>query len=396
MNDNYSYTDVEFETKAPEEPDNPRPVPRRSEKSRSRDITELLIPFLSVLILLFVIILAVAVALINAEITPRPGNNGEDTPSGVLQPSSDIKIEEFRQRPELPSAKSTIASAQYKPTGAPVAVSGINAKAALLVDFKSASGALNNDIMAGNSIDTQLPIASMTKIMTLIVCCDYISAAGDNALYKTVTLKNNTELLKSYSCAFVGEVDIDNSDATANVLVDEQTVYVIDMLYALILQSGADCAYGLADSFAGSETAFVAEMNKKAQALGMSDTKFSNCVGKDDNGKNLSTVRDVATMFAYALDNKLCYDIITAKSWVCVGKYRHQTLSSLVLSTAPKNNRDYGAVTVLGGKSGLETNARYCLVTLLQSSDGHKYICVTAGSSNSYTDTAAICKSFIK
>ena len=67
------------------------------------------------------------------------------------------------------------------------------------------------------------------------------------------------------------------------------------LLYGVILPSGAECCIALADLIDGSESAFVQRMNEKAQALGMSSTHFVTCTGLHD-AQHYSTVRDIAVL----------------------------------------------------------------------------------------------------
>ncbi len=383
MNDN-SYTDAVFEPVEPQKPDRRPELPIRDKKRpKNSDLMMSILPILSALILLFAVILTLTVALINADFTPPP----PDRPAGM--DPADQPIADYMAHPQLPSYATVAESTGFASTGvgvtipdafkdAPSRADKVNSKSAVLVELGGMTA------VAGREVDKKLQIASMTKVMTLLVCLDYITEAGDDAFYGIISLKYDHTKLHGYNCAFIEQ----NGNR-------EQRVYVLDALYGLILESGADCAYGLAEHFAGSEKEFVKKMNEKAAALGMSSTTFTNCVGKDDSGKNLSSVRDVATMFAYALKNDLAKAILTAPRWVCVGLYHYQTLTSLVLSTVPKNDRDYGSVTVTGGKSGLEDMAGYCLVTVGRSTDGREFICVTAGSDNAYTDSAAIYRNFV-
>ncbi len=382
MNDN-SFKDVSYEPEY-NEPPKPEAPQVKKKKEKNPDLMLRVLPILSALILLFTLIVTVTISLINMNVTPDPS----DLPTG-LQPPEDNTITEYRTRPVIPSATGTAASNKYIPSGSGSSIpvyfddandrlEKVNAKGAILVDLNGRYA------VASREADTKLPIASMTKVMTLLVCLDYISEGGEETLYDVISLKYNKSLLEGYNCAFV--------DKSTN---KKQDVYVIDALYGLILESGADCAYGLAEHFAGSEKKFVQKMNEKANALGMSSTTFTNCVGKDDLGKNISSVRDVAAMFSYALDNRLASEIISSSNWTCIGSYYYQTLKSLVHSTVPKNNRDYGKISVVGGKSGLEDMAKNCLVTVGKTSDGHKYVCVVAGTDNSYTDTAAIYRNLV-
>lgn len=338
-------------------------------KKRSEDPLGQIIAALSALMLLFSVILVVAIALINAEVTPKPNQN---TNLPII--SSDLLL-------------NAEASTKYRPAyiSNPLSIKGISSEAALLVKYEG------NDFTTGTAIaiknpDSEVYIASMTKVMTLIVVCDYIT--DESMLRETVTLNYLPSKLAGYSNAFVKDTH------------RSETVYIIDAMYGLILRSGADCAYGLADKLAGSEAAFVAKMNEKAAALGMTKTTFTNCVGKHD-GQNISSVRDVATMFAYALENEFCRQILSAESWNCAGSYKTSRLISLVHDTLKsKLNQTLvcGEVTIVGGKSGSENDGSknyYCLVTLAKASDGTCYVCVTAEGNNSYNDTIAVYKNSI-
>ena len=68
-----------------------------------------------------------------------------------------------------------------------------------------------------------------------------------------------------------------------------------DLLYGLILRSGNDAAHDLALAAAGSIPRFVAQMNRRAAALGLADTHYANPVGLDQRG-NYSSARDLATL----------------------------------------------------------------------------------------------------
>ncbi len=74
-----------------------------------------------------------------------------------------------------------------------------------------------------------------------------------------------------------------------------QRISVRDLLYGLILRSGNDAAYDLSLAAAGSERAFVRQMNLRAAALGLSDTHYANPVGLDQRG-NYSSARDLTTL----------------------------------------------------------------------------------------------------
>ena len=382
-------TDAEiFEEEAPARPRVGDIRIKKRNGAKEGDKTHL-IALLSVMIFVFTIIIALLLVLcrnVNFPSGDESGGDatGEPSVAEPLNPDSpgSAAVKDYREKPLIEINKNADESATaYRPTGdAEVAIEGITSDGALLYDLTTGK------IVAGKNIDEKMEIASMTKVMTLIVACDLIKS-GD--MYKAVKLTYDERSLSGYSTCYI------NKNNTP------ETVYVIDMLYGLILESGADCAYGLASGLAGSEAAFVQKMNEKAAALGMSNTNFNNCVGKDDYGKNYSTMRDVATMMNYAMQNALCYKILTSDKWTPVGDYAYAHLSdgtyvvkSMVHAGIKKQN--IGSVSFLGGKSGNEINAGYCLVSAGKYS-GKTYICVTAGhASNSYVDTAYVYKNYVK
>ena len=255
----------------------------------------------------------------------------------------------------------------------------ISSENAILVDMST------NIALYANDANERVQIASMTKVMTLIVSLDLIKS--NDQMYERVEIKQvyGSHDLTGYQKAFrAGE-----------------KAYVIDLLYSVILQSGCDSALALAEHLAGSEEAFVAKMNEKAAWMGLSNTHFSNCYGGDDEGRNYSSVRDVGEIFMYALKNELARKILTTKSntYMYYG-YRDYSIAmfcqSMVMDGISK--RDTGKANVLGGKSGNDKMAGYCLVSFGLGSDGREYLVVTAGDrvhKNSYDDTAYIYKNYV-
>ena len=128
-------------------------------------------------------------------------------------------------------------------------------------------------VLASHAAAQKLPIASTTKLMTAYVAMrelpldQIVRAAPYDAIYGESLLELRT-----------GE-----------------RISVRDLLYGLILRSGNDAAYDLALAAAGSQSRFVAEMNRRAAALGLADTHYANPIGLDQRG-NFSSARDLATL----------------------------------------------------------------------------------------------------
>ena len=172
---------------------------------------------------------------------------------------------------------------------------------ALELDIHSTNAILYNTnddkVLYEKNENERVQIASLTKIMTAIVTLDKI----DN-LDEKVTLVS--EDLKGL---------LEENLVTAGFKVG-QTVSYRDLLYGLLLPSGADAAKALARSIGGTEDNFVKLMNEKAKKLNLKETHFTNPIGLDDEN-NYSTVKDVSLMFEYALKNDDFKKIVTSSSY---------------------------------------------------------------------------------
>lgn len=203
--------------------------------------------------------------------------------------------------------------------------------------------------------------ASLTKIMTAIVAIEEL-----DDLEQGITL--DAEIFP----------DLYAQDATQAGFQPGETVRAIDLLYGVILPSGAECCIGLANAISGSEEAFVELMNQKAQKLGMDGTHFCDTTGLHDP-EHYSTVHDIAVLLKYAIRNDTFREIIESA--------RHSTGITNVhpdgityYSTMFKNLND-STVTggkILGGKTGFTNEAGLCLASFAEI-EGKEYILVTAG-----------------
>ncbi len=148
----------------------------------------------------------------------------------------------------------------------------INAKAAVLIDAESGK------VMFEKNADSPLPIASVTKVMTLLLA------------FEAVENKNigmDDEITVSETASSMGG---------SQAFIDAGYKYkVSELIKSIIIASANDSAVAIAEQIAGNENAFVAKMNKKAQELGMTNTVFKNCTGLPENG-HYSSAKDVAVM----------------------------------------------------------------------------------------------------
>ncbi len=224
-----------------------------------------------------------------------------------------------------------------------------------------------NQVVAQRNPDEIINPASMTKIMTVLVASDYVTDLNDTF---TITLD-----ITDY--AYV-------NDCSAAGFLDGETVTVADLLYGTILPSGADAAVGLAEYCAGSQEAFVELMNQKLDELGISDTAhFTNCVGIYDEN-HYCTVKDMAIILEAAINNDLCREVMSAHKYTTSATEQHPdgiTISNLFLRRIEDKETNG---TVVCAKTGFVNQSGNCAASYQESNDGHRYICVTAGSSSSW------------
>ena len=149
----------------------------------------------------------------------------------------------------------------------------VNAKSAVLMDANTGK------ILFEYNADDALPPASVTKVMTLLL----VFEALDNGVIKLSDMVSTSE-----HAASMGGSQI-NLEPRAQMSVDE-------LIKSVVVSSANDAAASLAEYVSGSESAFVAAMNKRAKELGMNDTKFEDCCGLTDSDGHYTTAADVAKM----------------------------------------------------------------------------------------------------
>jgi serine-type D-Ala-D-Ala carboxypeptidase (penicillin-binding protein 5/6) len=196
-----------------------------------------------------------------------------------------------------------------------------------LVDARS------GDVLLSHAGNVPLPIASTTKLMTAYV------AMQDLPLDKIVRAQPYEP---EYGESLMG-------------LRAGQRISVRDLLYGLILLSGNDAAHTLAIDAAGSEARFVAQMNRYAAALGLSDTHYANPVGLDEKG-NYSSALDLLTLTRHLLQEPAFARIADARSAVLRSVHPRRRIETIneLLEMAPwvtgvKTGHTFGALYVLVG-----------------------------------------------
>lgn len=209
----------------------------------------------------------------------------------------------------------------------------------VLYDAKSVilTEAATGQVLYAQDPDKKLAIASVTKIMTLLISAEEMKA-GRLTMEDTVTASYN---------AF-------SMDGSVIWLNEGEEMSVYDIARSIVISSANDACVALAEHIAGSEEEFVKRMNKRASELEMTDTCFVNCTGLDVDG-HYSTSADVAKMAA-ELRKYDYYDefLLTRLTYVREGTDR----ATQLLNT----NRLLNYEGITGLKTGTTDNAGYCFV----------------------------------
>lgn len=203
--------------------------------------------------------------------------------------------------------------------------------------------------------------ASMTKIMTAIL-----------------TIENYPDLDTTLSVDQETYDYLYNQDASMAGFQPGENVTIRDLLYGMLLPSGAECCLTVAKSLDGSEAAFADRMNQKAAEIGMANTHFVTATGLHDDN-HYSTAEDMALLFKYCLADGDFRAVVTSRQHTTQPTDQHPdgiTLSSTLFSTISGYQID--APEILGGKTGYTDEAGHCLASLA-SVGGQEYILVTAG-----------------
>lgn len=199
-------------------------------------------------------------------------------------------------------------------------------------------------------MDTRMSTGSTTKIMTA------------NVVLSQTNLNLDTKVViqKAYSDYIVA-----NTASSARLIVGDK-VTVRQLLYGLMLPSGCDAAYALADKFGTGTTraarvkSFIAKMNAKAKTLGMTKTHFDSFDGIG-NGANYSTAKDLTKLASNSLKNANFRAVVKTKSYTA--KTVTKTGSIRTMGAWTNTNTLLSSYSgAIGVKTGSGPEAKYCLV----------------------------------
>lgn len=218
-------------------------------------------------------------------------------------------------------------------------ISGISGKSFVLMDADS-----ETVIFAENETE-QRPIASMCKIMMLLLCYEKAEKQG---------ISFEDKITVSETAAGMGG---------SQVFLEANAEYSVgDLLKSITVASANDACVAMAEYFSGSEEIFVAEMNEKAKELGMENTVFVNCTGLPKVGQ-YSCAKDVAIMFRELIKHKEYFTFST----IWTDQISHPDNRVTEISNTNKLVRFYDGCD--GGKTGYTKEAGHCLCASAKRND---------------------------
>ncbi|UUU23513.1 D-alanyl-D-alanine carboxypeptidase [Streptomyces sp. DSM 40750] len=251
------------------------------------------------------------------------------------------------------------AAAVVVTTGAMIATGVIGsapAQAAVAKPTITAKGGFVMNNGTGKSLytkaaDTRRSTGSTTKIMTALVVLSQ----------SNLNLNSKVTVQKAYS-----DYIVDNNFASNAKLIVGDKVTVRQLLYGLMLPSGCDAAYALADKFGTGSTraarvkSFISKMNAKAKSLGLKNTRFDSFdgIGK---GNNYSTPRDLTKLASAAMKNSTFKTVVKTKSYTA----KTITKSGATRTMSPWTNTNplLGSYSgTIGVKTGSGPESKFCLV----------------------------------
>ena len=202
-----------------------------------------------------------------------------------------------------------------------------------------------NTVLFCDNEDKKLPMASMTKMMTLKIIFDEISSG-----------KCNEE-------DFVLVSDIAAAQEGSQAFLDAGQKYALkDLLKSTIIASANDSAVAIAEFVAGSEQTFVDRMNDECTRLGLLNTHFANSTGLPA-ANHYSTAADMAKLASLVVQNP----IYKKYSKIYLDELAHPSGRKTQLANTNRSLKNY--VGFEGGKTGHTAEAGYCMAAVAKRGD---------------------------
>lgn len=230
----------------------------------------------------------------------------------------------------------------------------ISSRSAILMEYQS------GDVLFSKDETKHLPVASMVKMMTILISLEELQA-GNVAFDTKITTTENA-----------------SSMGGSQVFLDPYVDYSFeDLLKSVIMASANDASVALAEYFNGNEKAFTNRMNKRAKELGMNDTHYANCTGLPAP-EQYSSAKDTAILLKEILKHEEYHKFST----IWMDKLVHPSGRETELVNTNRLIRYYQGCD--GGKTGSTNEAGCCLGASAKRGD-MRLISVVVGAENSKT-----------
>lgn len=230
--------------------------------------------------------------------------------------------------------------------------SSINAGGTILIERNSGK------VLLEDNSHEKLPIASVTKLMTILLTLEEIERGN---------LSTTDKIMVSTTASGMGG---------SQIFLDANCEYELgELLKSVIVASANDSSVALAEHISGSETNFVRLMNERADMLEMNDTNYANCTG-------LPSVDGYSSAYdqAILLNQVLNHDLYHEYSSIWLEDFAHPSGRTTQMTNTNKLSRFYDGC--IGGKTGSTNQAKYCLAVGAKRGD-LELIAVVLGAENS-------------
>ena len=251
-----------------------------------------------------------------------------------------------------------------------IALDALYSPCAALVDVES------GQILAEKNGDEKMYPASMTKLMAALVAVEHTQDWSG-------TIEIPQEI---FAALYAAHASLAGFEPGEKVTPE-------DLLYGMLLPSGAECCTVYAAWLAGDEETFVEWMNEKAAELGMEHTHFCNTTGLHDDG-HYSTAEDMAVLMRECLKNETLRRALMTKEYrtgALAGQPDGLVMESTLFQVIDGSEdlagmlekAERAGAALLGGKTGYTSQAGLCLASFGRAG-GREYVLVTAGAEGNH------------
>lgn len=228
----------------------------------------------------------------------------------------------------------------------------VNHKSSVLIEYNTGK------VLVDNNSHEKLPIASVTKLMTVLLTLEEIEKGHIEIEDKIIVSENASGM------------------GGSQIFLDANCEYEIgQLLKSVIVCSANDSSVALAEHIAGSEQNFVKLMNEKANLLNLQNTHYANCTGLPSNDGYSSALDQ-----AIVLKQVLSYDLYHTYSSIWMEDFTHPSGRITQMTNTNKLSRFYEGC--IGGKTGSTNQAKYCSAVGAEKNNT-KFIAVVLGAENS-------------